>query len=151
MVAAAFGYIPPPPPIWADPRSRTEIFEHPLSVEVQQGGAFVLSVAALAAISKPWQPGKQDDRSSVGGVVRLSLPRSGLFVFVGRGRGRLDDLTIDGAVTNARWLGLDSVPTGSPLAPRGWHPFVLTATCSASSVWDLKRLKLSALSGRFAG
>lgn len=150
MPQTQFPFVPPPPPIWKDPRARAEIFDHPLSVQVNVGGVWTTSVPALAAISKPWQPGLQKDQSSVSGLIRFTLPGAGLYVFVGRARGTLSALRVEGAAVQARWIGLDSVPTGSLIALKGWHPFVLEVQCLASSTWDLNGLKVSALSGRLA-
>ena len=150
MSETQFPFVPPPPPVWRDPRARAEIFDHPLGVQVNISGVWTSSAPALAAISKPWQPGRQKDQSSVSGLIRLTLPRPGLYVFVGRARGTLSALRVERAAVQARWLGLDSVPTGSLIAPKGWHPFVLELQCLASSTWNLNGLKISALSGRFA-
>lgn len=150
MSETQFPFVPPPPPIWKDPRARAQIFDHPLGVQVNIGGVWTSSATALAAISKPWQPGRQKDHSSVSGLIRLTLPKAGLWVFVGRGRGTLARLQV-GAAVQARWLGLDSVPSGSAATPKGWHPFVLEVVTGTTSDWNLNGLRISGLSGRFAG
>ena len=151
MSETQFPFVPPPPPIWQDPRLQVELFAHPLDVQTLQNGAYLSSLSAKKALDKPWQPGKQQDNSSVAGQIRLTLPKAGLWVFVGRGRGALRSITVDGAAVQARWLGLDSVPSGSAATPKGWHPFVLEVVTGTTSDWNLNGLRISGLSGRFAG
>lgn len=126
------------------------LFRPPLQVEVWDGAAWQVSQAALLALSKPYGAGQEDDRTFAGGRLRLTLHADGLLVFVGRARGDLTRLSVNGQPAAAAWLGLDAGhgPGWPARQPKGWHPFTLRVTGGATVELDTQGLKLSALNLR---
>lgn len=150
-MATGYGRWAPPPPIWIRAR-HTELFVPVVRVEQQVAGAWRESPAALAALSTPWQPGLEVDRSRVSGQLRVTFPRAGDVVLLGRARGPLGGVTLDGSPIGAAWLGRDA---GADLTwqrggdPRGWHTFTARVRVQAVGVLDLHGAQLSLLVLRY--
>ena len=120
-------------------------------VEVYGPDGYVPSEAARLALAKDYRPGKENDRSSIGGRLRLTLPATadpGRLVIMGRARGLNEGLNAAGLYPAVSWLGLDAAPLkyGDPVKPKGWHPITFRLDVS-DTVFELDtgKLKLSCL------
>ncbi len=141
--------VPPPPLVWAEARGQA-LFRPPVTVEIQKPDlTFVVSPPALLALSKPSAPGLQDDRTHVTGVIRVTYGGSSPMVLVGRARGDLGTLKINGVNPPVSWLGLDAGHDPQwPLNPRGWHPFSVRVPGGPVLIIEMRNLRLSLLLAR---
>lgn len=148
-----------PPPIWKRKRGE-EMFHLPVLVELFQEHAWHPNAEALKILApefdpedlvRPWQPGQENDAKSFGGRLRLTFPTSDAQVMIGRARGRLDQVLLNGGSLQAAWLGLDAGHDPQCPKPRGWHPFVAPFFAGSTFVLDLKGARLSQLCVRTVG